>query len=260
MKILLLLSILITCTSCAPSYNNRPIQDQVVGGTSILDALTGRDRVGILAKQAHYDIFISKAIPSSKWYANVPLLNLAARPDGYEICAAPSADAMASVASSLASAFSVKGKTGSPNSPEVALAGSLADSFASKLKAFSIRTQGLQYMRDVRFNNCMIWQNRGQLGEIEEKYLREELLTANIEAANIGKELILKELMLRAATNNFGVSSVEMTKEDVIELQKQTKSNLEQLEKLMAKIMVKNKDDLSMGIPKITNPTTKAPK
>ncbi len=247
MKILIL-SILITCTACTPSYNNRPIQDQVVGGTSLLDAITSRERVGMIAKQAHYDIFISKSVPSTKWFVDYPILNLFARPDGYEICSAPPADAMSSTASSLAAAISVEGSTAAPGSPEVKLAGSLADGFANKMKAFSIRTQGLQYMRDVRFDNCMIWQNRGNLDPTEKKMLRDNLIQSNKNAGEIGKELILRELMLRAATNNFGVSSVSMTKEEIIEIETRMDSNIEKMDgrmeklaQLMKKFMIENK-------------------
>lgn len=247
MKTIGLLVILITFTACT-SYHHRPVQDQVVGGISVLDAFTGRDRVGLIAKQAHYDSFISKAVPTDKWFSHIPILNIFSRPDGYEICRAPPADAMASTASSLAAAISGESST-TADAATLKVAATLAESFANKVKAFSIRTQGLQYIRDVRFDNCVIWQNRGDLGPQKEAVLREKMMTANAAADEIGRELILKELVLRAVTNNFGVSSAEVTKEELTEMERRMNINMEKISNFMDKLDTENKGEVAAPPP-----------
>ena len=231
MKRISICFILMSLTACN-SYYHRPIQDQAVGGSSILDAITGRDRVGLIAKQAHYDSFISKPTPSKQWFSNIPILSIFSSPSGYEICRAPPADAMSSTAGSFAAAINIKNENNM--SPDAV--GALATSFANKITAFSIRTQGLQYIRDVRFDNCITWQNRGDLTPEAEQELRKTLNTSNQTAETLGSKLISEELKLRAITNNFGASSAEVSKEAFAKMAEQTEANTKKVESLLIQI------------------------
>lgn len=237
MKKIILICILISLTSCT-SFYNRPVQDQVVGGNAVIDFLSGKERVGIIVKRPSYDSFISKPILNEMWFSHIPLLNSLIKIKRHEICRAPPADAMVSAISSFNTAI-VASMFDTNKTVTATAAFTIAETFANKMQAFSIRTQGIQYMRDILFDNCIIWLNRGNLendNHDNKKELMDKLMESNKTAVERGKKLISEELILRAITNNFGATNVGFSKKKFDEFAKIVKESGETMKKTMEEL------------------------
>lgn len=172
------------CTS------KNPVQDQVVGGNAFFDALTGTHRIGIIAKQPIYDAIIVKPV----------LEREKKEPVGFEICAQPPADAMNAISSALSASIDTKEDVASLKA---------SSAYLSSSAAFSFRSQGLSYMRDAKFNNCLLLMNIAS--DARPPSLYKKIIEQN-EAIDIrGAKMIAAELEARAKNSSaFKPSTVSL--------------------------------------------------